>query len=226
MRHFCKNITYDKSMSEIEKTDIEKAKRKLGARDKRMKEFLGFAPQFNLVPATMTSVYQSLVESIISQQLTGKAAFTIFRRLCNLFGSVSQVRPVDIFRCEDDELRAIGISRPKIAAIRDLTDFTLDGKLPGCEKLQNMKNEDIINTLVQIKGVGQWTVEMMLIFKLGRVDVISGNDLGLKKGFAIIEGTWPNYPTSEIMLSHAEKYWKPYRSIASWYLWRAAEGLR
>ena len=209
--------------SEIEKADIANVKEYLSKKDKYMAKFLKIAPEFNLKINSLTSVYQSLIESIIAQQLSGKAASTIFMRLCNLFNS-NQIRPLDIIRSEDDELRSVGISRPKIAAIRDLTDFEINGKLPNLTKLHKMQNEEIIETLSQIKGIGCWTVEMLLIFKLGRIDVISGKDLGLRKGFAIIKGIYPTLPSDNEMLEHAEKYWKPYRSIASWYLWRACEG--
>lgn len=211
--------------TEIELLNIAKVKRALGKTDKKMAEFLKIAPDFNLRPSSFTSVYQALVESIISQQLSAKAANCIFRRVCNLFGSSNSIRPLDIFRAEDEELHDLGVSTPKIAAIRDLTDFEMSGRLPSIEQLNEMDNESIVQSLVKIRGVGRWTVEMLLIFKLGRADVISGNDLGLRKGFAIVERTYPTLPTSEEMLAHAEKHWKPYRSIASWYLWRACEGL-
>ena len=212
-------------VTEIESLNIARVKRALGKTDKKMAEFLKIAPEFNLVPRSFTSVYQALVESIIAQQLSGKAANCIFRRVCNLFGSSNTIKPLDIFRAEDEELHSLGVSAPKIKAIRDLTDFEMSGRLPSLEQLNKMENEAIIETLVKIRGVGRWTVEMLLIFKLGRADIISGNDLGLRKGFAIVERTYPILPTSEEMLAHAEKHWKPYRSVASWYLWRACEGL-
>ncbi len=210
--------------SQIEKANIEKIKNYLSKKDKNMANFLKIAPEFNLKINTFTTVYQALIESIISQQLSGKSASAIYRRLCSLFNGNS-VRPLDILRADDDELRSIGVSRPKISYIRSLTDYEISGKLPTIQQLHKMENEEIIDNLSQIKGIGQWTVEMLLIFRLGRIDIISGKDLGLLKGFAIITGTYPNLPTSEKMLEYAEKYWKPYRSIASWYLWRACEGI-
>lgn len=215
---------YNKSMkTQIELTDIAEAKKYLSKKDKKMAKFLKVAPKFNLKPNSLVSVYQALIESIIAQQLNGKAASCIFKRLCDLYSSKSIIRPIDILRTEDEDLRNIGISRPKIASIRDLTEFEIEGKLPNINKLHKMTNEEIIENLVKIRGIGNWTVEMLLIFCLGRVDVISGKDLGLRKGLAVIEGIYPRLPTSEEMLEKAEKCWKPYRSIASWYLWRAAE---
>ena len=211
--------------TEIEKANINKIKKYLSAKDKYMADFLKIAPEFNLKINNFTSVYQALIESIISQQLSGKAATTIFKRLCSLFNS-NIVRPLDIIRCEDEELRSVGISRPKIAYIRELTEYELSERLPSLKQLQKMTNEEIINKLTEIKGIGSWTVEMLLIFRLGRIDVISGKDLGLKKGFSVITRTYPKLPTQEQMLEYAEKFWKPYRSIASWYLWRACEGIQ
>lgn len=210
--------------TQIEKANIEEIKKYLSKKDRNMAKFLKIAPEFNLRINSQTTVYQTLIESIISQQLSGKAAATIFKRLCSFFNN-NELRPLDILRCDDDELRSIGISRPKIASIRDLTDYELRGELPSLKQLHKLENEEIIKKLSQIKGIGKWTVEMLLIFKLGRIDIISEKDLGLRKGFAIITGKYPNLPTSEDMLNYAEKYWKPYRSIASWYLWRACEGI-
>lgn len=210
--------------TEIEKANIREIKKYLSSNDHFMADFLKIAPEFNLKINNFTSVYQALIESIISQQLSGKAAFSIFNRLCMIFNS-NIIRPLDILRCEDDELRNIGISRPKIASIRDLTEFELEGKLPSINILHKMPNEEIIENLSKVKGIGRWTVEMLLIFRLGRIDVISGKDLGLRKGFSIIVGKYPSLVSSDEMLKHAEKYWKPYRSIASWYLWRACEGI-
>ena len=203
--------------------NLTRIKNRLGLSDKRMCDFLKIAPDCNLKPNGLTSIFQALVESIISQQLSVKAASCIFKRLCSLFGSQNTVRPLDIFRTSDDELRAIGISKPKTAAIRDLTDFALSNRLPTIEQLEGMSDEAIIESLTQIKGIGRWTVEMLLIFKLGRIDVMASSDQGLRKGFAIIEGIYPRLPSPQELAEHAEKHWKPYRSIASWYLWRACE---
>jgi 3-methyladenine DNA glycosylase/8-oxoguanine DNA glycosylase len=220
------NLYIIKSMkikTQIERADIAQVKEYLSKKDKHMAKFLKIAPEFNLRINNLTSIYQALIESIISQQISGKAAQSIYNKLCRLFNNNS-VRPLDIIRSEDEELRTAGVSRPKIAAIRDLTEFEITGKLPSLSKLHKMENEEIIETLTQIKGIGRWTVEMLLIFRLGRIDVISGKDLGLRKGFAVIKGIYPTLPSDQEMLEHAEKHWKPYRSIASWYLWRACEG--
>lgn len=211
--------------TEIELVDIKSAIKQLGKTDERMAEFLTIAPEFNLKVADFSSVYQALIESIISQQLSMKASNCIFKRLCNLCFFNNKIKPLDIIRTGDEELHEIGISKPKITAIRDLTDYEMNGDLPDYNQLLTMSNEDIIRNLTRIRGIGQWTVEMLLIFKLGRKDVFSLTDLGLRKGFAIVQRTYPKLPSIEKMQSHAEKHWKPYRSIASWYLWRACEGL-
>ena len=126
-----------KIKSEIEKADITHVKEYLSKKDKYMARFLKIAPEFNLKINSLTSVYQSLIESIIAQQLSGKAAGTIFMRLCSLYNS-KQIQPLDIIRSEDDELRSVGISRPKIAAIRDLTEFEMSGELPSLSKLHKI----------------------------------------------------------------------------------------
>ncbi len=210
--------------TQIEEANISEIKKYLSKRDKNMAKFLKIAPEFNLKINSFTSIYQALIESIISQQLSGKSASTIFKRLCSLFNGKS-IRPLDILRAEDDELRGIGVSRPKISYIRDLTEYELSGRLPSIKQLHKMENAEIIEKLSQIKGIGSWTVEMLLIFRLGRIDIISGKDLGLRKGFAVITGSYPNLPAPDYMLEYANKYWKPYRSIASWYLWRACESI-
>ena len=211
--------------TEIEKANINAVKKYLSDKDKYMADFIKIAPEFNLKINNLTSVYHALIESIISQQLSGKAASTIFKRLCLLFNS-NLVRPLDIIRSDDEELRSVGISKQKITYIRELTEYELSGKLPSLKQLHKMDNKEIIEKLTQIKGIGKWTVEMLLIFRLGRIDVFSSNDLGLKKGFSVITRTYPNLPSIETMTGYAERNWKPYRSIASWYLWRACEGIQ
>ena len=210
--------------TEIESANIKEINEYLSKKDKYLKEFIKIAPEFNLKINSLTSVYQALIESIISQQISSKAAYTIFKRLCSLFNT-KNIRPLDIIRTEDEELKSIGISRPKISYIRNLTDYEISGKLPTLKTLNQMKSEEIVHNLTQIKGIGKWTVEMLLIFRLGRLDIISSNDLGLRKGFAIISHNYPIIPSPEELFNYSEKYWKPYRSVASWYLWRACEGI-
>ena len=156
--------------------------------------------------------------------MTGKAAGTIYARVLALFGTTSTINPLDIIRAKDSELRQAGLSGPKILAIRDLSEKTLAGEVPEIDHLKKMSDEEIISTLVKIRGIGRWTVEMLLIFKLGRPDVLAIDDYGLKKGFAILRGC-TKLP-SPTQLKNEGKIWQPYRTIASWYLWRIAENSR
>ena len=162
----------------------------------------------------------ALLEAIVYQQLTGKAASTIFQRLLKIFGRNGVIRPFDIIRAEDSEIKAAGLSTNKTIAIKDLAEKALSGEIPTMSKLTKMQNEEIIYRLSQIKGIGRWTVEMFLIFRLGRADILAKDDYGLQKGLAIA------YNLTQIPKpGNLEKIglkWKPYRSIASWYLWQLA----
>lgn len=206
------------NLSEI---SIARAIKELSENDKELGIFIRSAPAFNLRPDVIHSPFQALLEAIVYQQLTGKAAATIFSRLLALFGKTGSVSPLDIIRAGDSELRSAGLSGAKIAAARDLAEFAASGQLPSLQELHRMHNADIISTLTKIKGIGRWTVEMLLIFKLGRADIVAVDDYGLRKGLAAIRGmqTLP----STAALQEQSKKWKPYGTIASWYLWRAAE---
>lgn len=205
----------------LEDVNIDEALEFLGNTDANMKRLIAKVPRFSITPDSMSSTFQALLESIVYQQLTGKAAATIFSRLLGLFGCQGSITPLDIVRAKDSELRSAGLSGSKTAAIRDLAEFALAGKLPEVTEMKKMSNNRIVNCLTAIKGIGRWTVEMMLIFKLGRADIMAPGDYGLQKGLGIIRNqkTLP----SPAQLGEAAKIWKPYRSIASWYLWRASE---
>lgn len=205
----------------LSQVDLKTALNVLGQADSDLKKLINVAPEFNIKIDSMTSTFQALLEAIVYQQLTGKAAATIFNRVLGLFGCKGSVSPLDIIRARDAELRSAGLSGAKIAAARDLAEFAISGRLPDLKNMQKMSNAQIINCLTGIRGIGRWTVEMLLIFKLGRADIMAANDYGLQKGLAIIRGqkTLPG-PKD---LEEQAKAWRPYRSIAAWYLWRAAE---
>src|SRR4030095_4723107 len=118
-------------------------------------------------------------------------------------------------------LRAAGLSRAKAAALKDISAKTLDGVIPNARALARLDDDEIVERLTTLRGVGRWTVEMLLIFKLGRLDVLPVNDYGVRKGFAVAYHKRP-LPTPAALLAHGER-WRPYRSVASWYLWRALE---
>lgn len=162
--------------------------------------------------------FASLVESIVYQQLNGKAAETIHGRLCALLGR-SHPRPEDIASVSDAQLRAAGLSRQKLSYMRDLTARALDG-LP-LARLARMSDERVIETLTVVKGIGRWTAEMYLMFRLGRLDVLPVDDYGVRKSMQRAYG-FRGLPKPERMRKIGE-VWCPYRSVASWYLWRSLD---
>ncbi len=204
--------------------DTTAAVRFLQSRDPVMKALIERTGPCGLAVDGMTSLFETLLEAIVYQQLTGKAAATIFGRVLELFRPKKVIEPLDILRASDEELRSTGLSGPKIAAIRDLADKTAAGELPSVAELQRLDDEAVVERLTRVRGIGRWTVEMLLIFGLGRPDVLSTGDYGLRKGYAVLynNGTLP----SPREFAAAGERWKPWRSVASWYLWRAAEGVR
>ena len=132
--------------------------------------------------------------------------------------------PEEILQLDESKLRGAGLSRQKIAAVKDLAAKTLDGTVPPLSKLRRMSEVEIHQRLVQVRGIGEWSVQMFLMFRLGRPDVLPVNDLGIRAGFQHVYGH-KNVPKPQIILEHGER-WRPYRSIASWYLWRALDEKR
>jgi len=191
--------------------------------DKQLGNLIKRVGDFKLSVESINSPFDALLEAIVYQQLTGKAAATIFARVKSLFNHDGQIRPFDILRASDEELRGAGLSRAKIAAARDLAEKALDGTLPSFVALKKMTDEEIIDRLTTIRGIGRWTVEMLLIFRLGRPDVFPANDYGIRKGFAATFHQ-NRLPTPKEISKYGER-WKPFRTVASWYLWRAADNL-
>ncbi|MBI3416998.1 MAG: DNA-3-methyladenine glycosylase 2 family protein [Verrucomicrobia bacterium] len=165
--------------------------------------------------------FQSLVSAVAHQQLNGTAAGTILRRFRALFPGKRFPAAGDLAKVTDEALRAAGFSRGKIASIRDIAAKTESGVVPTSRKIIRLTNEEIIERLIAIRGVGQWTVEMLLIFKLGRPDVLPATDFGIRSGFALTYGH-DELPPPKKILEHGER-WRPYRTTASWYLWRAVD---
>jgi 3-methyladenine DNA glycosylase/8-oxoguanine DNA glycosylase len=176
---------------------------------------------FTMRPQPTMSLFAALAQSIVYQQLTGKAAATILARVVEIFGRRGFPTPRDILDVSPQRLRAAGLSTAKTAALRDLAAKTLDGTVPSLAKIRRMSDDDIIDTLTLVRGIGPWTVEMLLIFRLGRSDVLPLTDLGVRKGFGLVFSRG-KLPDSDVMLRRAAR-WRPYRSVASWYLWRALE---
>jgi DNA-3-methyladenine glycosylase II len=214
--------------------DIPLACRELAAADPKLGKLITRAGPFTLRVASAQSPFQALVESIVYQQLHGKAAATIHRRLLESFhpicGLGNHPDPQHLLDCPNEQLRAAGLSHNKALAIRDLASKTLDGTVPTLARIRRMSDEAIIEHLTQVRGIGKWTVEMLLIFRLGRPDILPVDDYGVRKGFALTFGklkptdkvTPADLPKPDVMHKRAER-WRPWRSIASWYLWRACD---
>lgn len=169
-----------------------------------------------------TSLFAALAQAIVYQQLSGKAAASIFARLCALVPKTrGGLRPAHVLDLGDADLRSAGLSRSKAAALRDLAQKIVAGSLPPLAKLQRMDDVAVIDCLTQVRGIGRWTAEMFLMFRLGRRDVLPLDDYGVRKGFALAfnQGHLP----SRQQLEQRAARWQPYRSVASWYLWRAVD---
>jgi len=168
------------------------------------------------------SVFAALAEAIVYQQLTGKAAATIFARLRALFPKAHEALTAErILRASDDKLRSAGLSRPKLLSLRDLAQRTVAGEIPTLAEIHRLEDEAIVERLTRVRGIGRWTVEMLLMFRLGRPDVLPVDDYGVRKGFAVAFRKRA-VPSPQDLAKRGAR-WAPYRTSASWYLWRAAE---
>jgi DNA-3-methyladenine glycosylase II len=200
--------------------DAEQVMLELCRADRRLARIIRKVGSFPTKRQKPQQPFQSLLQSIVYQQLAGKAAATIFGRVKAL-GASGFVTPEEILQLDDSKLRGAGLSRQKIAAVKDLAAKTLDGTVPTLAKLRRMSEEEIHERLVQVRGIGEWSVQMFLMFRLGRPDVLPTRDLGIQKGFQHVYGL-EDTPKPQAILEHGER-WRPYRSIASWYLWRAVD---
>jgi len=169
-----------------------------------------------------SGIFAMLAEAIVYQQLTAKAAATIFARVCALFPRAHEGPTAEkMLRISDEKLRAAGLSRAKLLALRDLARRAGGGEIPTLTEVRRMEDEAIVERLSQVRGIGRWTVEMLLIFRLGRPDVLPADDYGIRKGFAIAFRKRELPAPRDVERRGAR--WKPYRTVASWYLWRAVE---
>jgi O-6-methylguanine DNA methyltransferase len=167
------------------------------------------------------SIFVALAEAIVYQQLNGKAAASIFARVCALFPVAQGLTPDQILRISDLRLRAAGLSNSKLLSIKDLARKAVDGQIPTLAEAHRMNDEVLIERLTQVRGIGRWTVEMLLISRLGRPDVLPVDDYGIRAGFAA-HFRKRKFPTPKELVRYGAK-WKPYSTVASWYLWRAAD---
>ncbi len=217
--------------------DSALACRELSAADPKLGRLIERAGPFTMRVASTQSPFEALVESIIYQQLHGKAAATIHRRLLESFHPV-HCGPTGSppHRRSTSSTAPTSSSAPPASpttrslALRDLAAKTIDGTVPTLAHIRRMSDEAIIEHLTQVRGIGRWTVEMLLIFRLGRPDVLPVDDYGVRKGFALTFGklkptdkvTPMDLPKPDVMHRRAKK-WQPWRSVASWYLWRACD---
>ena len=201
--------------------DHKKAHRHLANTDPRMAQLIARSRRYNIAPAISIRPFDALAESIAYQQLSGKAAATIFGRVRGLYPKRKTLDPEQLLATPDETLRAAGLSRAKTAALKDLAAKTIDGTVPSSRALLRMSDDEIIARLTQVRGIGRWTVEMLLLFDLGRPDVWPVDDYGVRKGFAKTFAR-RKLPTPKQLMKIGEK-WRPYRSVAAWYFWRALD---
>ncbi|HMB93603.1 MAG TPA: DNA-3-methyladenine glycosylase [Rhodothermales bacterium] len=199
--------------------DFDAASATLAQTDPELARLIDQVKPLRLETRALGNPFVQLVRSITYQQLSTKAAGTIHGRMLALFPDSDHPSPEQILETPDETLRSAGLSRAKTRAIKDLAAKTVEGIVPTSEALTTMDNAAIIDRLTQVWGVGQWTVEMLLIFYLGRPDVLPVADLGVRKGFMIAYGL-DDLPSPSELRDYGIR-WQPYRSVASWYLWRA-----
>lgn len=173
--------------------------------------------EFELTP------YQSLLRAIVFQQLATPAATAIYQRLQALFPAPCEITPEQLLSVPRDQLRAVGLSQGKILSVYELSTMQLAGDLPNAQAMQSMDDEEIIASFSMVRGIGRWTVEMMLLHKLGRPNILPVTDLGIRKGYQLSHRL-EELPNTRI-LKDKSLLWSPYCSVASWYLWRATDSV-
>jgi DNA-3-methyladenine glycosylase II len=209
--------------------DAALALQQLALADAKLGALIERVGPFRLRVKSAHSPFEALLEAILYQQLHANAARAILGRLLALFGDLHPA-PEQLLAVPDEMLRAAGLSQGKLLSLRDLAAKTLDGTVPSLAAIRRLSDEAIIERLSAVRGIGKWTAEMLLMFRLGRPDVFPGSDYGIRKGFLLTFGkvkvgkpiTLDMLPKPEQMERRAAR-WKPWRSVASWYLWRAAD---
>jgi len=200
------------------------AHKHLSSRDPVMRLLIKEHGLCELVPETRRSPFQSLVQAVAHQQLNGTAANTILARFRKLFPGRKFPRPEDLAGVTDEQIRACGFSWAKIKSIRDIAEKTLAGIIPTPREIIRLTDDEIVLRLTQVRGVGRWTVEMLLIFQLGRRDVLPVDDFGVRTGFRHAYKK-RGLPAPKELLKFGE-VWRPHRTTASWYLWSAADAMK
>ncbi len=201
--------------------DLNHAHRHLARRDPVLGRLMRRSLRCELKPRKSANIVEELAETIVYQQLSGKAAATIFGRVRALYQPRRFPTASQLLETPDARLRGAGLSAAKTAALKDLARHSLARSIPSFAKASRMTDEELVDQLTKVRGVGVWTVQMLLMFRLGRPDVLPVADLGVRKGFQITYGL-KHLPDADVLTKHAER-WRPYRSVASWYMWRALE---
>ena len=201
---------------------MSSAEKHLAGTDPRFAALIAQSLSYNIKPPALIRPFDALAESIAYQQLSGKAAATIWSRVRALYPRRKYLDPRIVLETLDESFRGAGLSGNKIAALKDLAAKTLDGTVPSVRALARMTDEEIIARLITVRGIGRWTVEMLLLFDLARPDIWPVHDYGVRKGFAKTFGR-RKLPTPKQLMKFGEK-WRPYRSVAAWYFWRALDG--
>ena len=201
--------------------ELSDAVRHLSDRDATLRALIAEAPPFQIDVADAQSPYEVLLESIVYQSISGKAAATIFGRIRALGTDGRPPSPEQMLKLPAPKLRKAGLSGAKVLAMKDLAKKSLAGIVPTHEEALKLSDEELVERLVSVRGIGAWTVEMFLIFRLGRPNVLPIHDLGVKKGWSVAYGK-KHMPKPKELLKFGER-WRPYRTVASWYMWRAFE---
>jgi DNA-3-methyladenine glycosylase II len=194
---------------------------RLSGVDRNMGGLIRAVGAYGLVLENECHPFEALAQAIAHQQLHGAAARTILGRFVNTVGNGAFPTPQAVIAAPNETLRAVGFSASKIAALRDLATKTLEGVVPDRETLVHLEDAEIITRLTEVRGIGRWTVEMLLMFHLGRPDILPVDDFGIRAGFQFTYGL-RKMPAPKALALYGER-WGPYRSAAAWYLWRAVE---
>jgi DNA-3-methyladenine glycosylase II len=201
--------------------DLRLAMDTLSAKDPQLAPLIKETEEFRVETDGTESPYEVLMESIAYQSISGKAAATIFGRIKALGSNGRPPTPEEMLKLRRPVLRKAGLSGAKIDAMKDLARKTLSGVVPSHDQAERLSDDELVERLTSVRGIGAWTVEMFLIFRLGRPDVLPIHDLGVKKGWSITYGK-KHMPKPKELLAFGER-WRPYRTVASWYMWRACQ---
>jgi len=195
-------------------------KRHFGTKDPVIGNIVSISEPYNLGKGVYASAFEVLARSIASQQISGAVARKMIERMVAAHGDRFPT-PAELADATTETLRGAGFSFAKIAALKDLAVHVRDSRLPDEQELRQLDDEAVIKHCIAVRGIGRWTVQMLLMFHFGRPDVMPADDFGVRNGFRLAYGL-KGLPKTRALLAYAER-WKPYRSAAAWYLWRAVD---